>query len=146
MENIDKYDAILYIDNNYVNEDERYSTTKTISGDWKSHTGYADADDPTLHASNAFGRLMQSELNNMGSNYSAEVTDFGKWVTVRVGYHSYVTGRASYKTFLVVFKDKNDGIVLSTSNRWRSISGYAQAVSYIKLASQALKNSTSQKL
>lgn len=146
MKNIDKYDAILYIDSKCINEDERYPSTKTISGDWGSHTGYADADDPRLYASNAFGRLMQYELGNMGPNFSAEVTDFGKWVSVRVGYHNHVTGRASYKTFLVVFKDKNDGIVLSTANRWRSISGYAQAISYIRSSAQTLKNATSQKL
>lgn len=146
MENFDQYDTILYIDNSIINEDERYEPTKPIDGTWKSWTGYADADDPRLHASNAFGKLMQSELNSLSAGFSAEVTDLGKWVVVRAGYHNYVTGRAAYKTFLVVFKDKSDGIVLSTSNRWRSISGYSQAVSYIKSAIQTLKNSTSQKV
>jgi hypothetical protein len=42
--------------------------------------------------------------------------------------------------------DKGGGLVMSTANKWRSISGYSQAVSYIKSASTALENSVQQKI
>ena len=47
---------------------------------------------------------------------------------------------------MVVFKQKNNGIVMSTANKWRSISGYSQAIQYIKAAAQALKNSNDNKI
>lgn len=143
---METFDAILYVEPNLVNEDERYPTTKTIDTAPHGRTQYVNWDDPKLWASNAFGKLLQSELNNMSSGFSAEVTDFAKWVVVKVNYHDYITGRTSSKTFLVVFNNKDRGIVLSTANKWRSISGYAQAVSYIKSAAQALKGSSQQKL
>ena len=36
-------------------------------------------------------------------------------------------------------------MILSTANKWRTISGYSQAVTYIKSASTALESGTSQK-
>jgi hypothetical protein len=96
--------------------------------------------------------MMLNDLNNWKQGYSANVTDFGKWVVVEVTHHNHVTGRSASKTFLVVFDggpkgtDKGGGMVLSTANKWRTISGYAQASSYIKSASGALESATSQKL
>lgn len=152
---ISKYDAVLVCDvNEFINEDY---------GDPRSYTGagygkdvgkvpYFWYDDPKLYASNAFGRIIQNELSSWKQGYSTKVTDFGKWVVVEVTYHHHVTGRSASKTFLVVFDggpkgtDKGGGMILSTANKWRTISGASQAVSYIKSASSALESSTSQKI
>jgi hypothetical protein len=150
-----KYDAILVCSaDDILNEafgDER-SYTGAGYGKTTGNVPYLWYDDPRLYASNAFGKMMQSELNNWRNGYSSKVTDFGKWVVVEVTYHHHVTGRSASKTFLVVFDggpkgtDKGGGMVLSTANKWRTISGYSQAVSYIKSASGALESATSQKL
>ena len=150
-----KYDAILVCNaKEFINEavgDER-SFTGAGPGKNVGAVPYMWYDDPRLYASNAFGRMMLNDLNNWKQGYSAKVTDFGKWVVVEVTHHNHVTGRSASKTFLVVFDggpkgtDKGGGIVLSTANKWRTISGYAQASSYIKSASGALESVTSQKL
>ena len=149
-----KYDAILVCNyEDMINEwDDRVYTSTAVDGtDYRRQTSW-DWDDPKLYAQNAFGRLLQMDLNNWRTGYSARVTDFGKWVTVDVTHHNFLTGRSASKTFLVVFNggpkgnDKAGGIVLSTNNKWRSISGVSQASSYIKSACSALENSTSVKL
>lgn len=153
-----KYDAILIcnIDDivNDINEsygDERYYAGAGPGKD-AGKVPYLWYDDPRLYASNAFGQLMLNDLNNWRKGYSAKVTDFGKWVVVEVTHHNVITGRSASKTFLVVFDgglkgtDKGGGMVLSTANKWRTISGYSQASSYIKSASSALESSTSAKL
>lgn len=149
-----KYDAILLCDLNNVNEvygDERSMAGAGPGRDY-GKSQYFWYDDPKLYASNAFGRMMLADLNNWRSGYSAKVSDFGKWVVVDITYHHHVTGRSASKTFLVVFDggpkgtDKGGGMILSTANKWRTISGYGQAVSYIKSASTALENATSQKI
>lgn len=155
MTNISKYDAVL------VCNTQEFLTE--AYGDERSYTGagpgknvgkvpYMWYDDPRLYASNAFGQMMLNDLNAWKKGYSAKVTDFGKWVVVEVTYHHHVTGRSASKTFLVVFDggpngtDKAGGMVLSTANKWRTISGYSQASSYIKSASSSLEAATSQKL
>ena len=157
MNNIDssKYDAILVCNvDDMLNEafgDER-SYTGAGPGKVSSNVPYTWYDDPRLYASNAFGRMMLNDLNSWKQGYSAKVSDFGKWVVVDVTYHHHVTGRSASKTFLVVFDggpkgtDKGGGMVLSTANKWRTISGYSQASSYIKAASGALESVCSQKL
>ena len=140
------YDTILYIDNLQINEDDRYATKRTIDTSPHGNTQYVNWDDPKLWSSNAVGRLIRNELNSIGNGFSVEVTDFNKWVVVKVNHSDYITGRTSSKTFLIVFNNKEEGIVLSTANKWRSVSGYSQAVSYIKSASQTLKSSSSQKI
>ena len=150
-----KYDAILVCSiDDFINEsygDERAYTSASYGRDVGA-TPYMWYDDPRLYASNAFGKLMLNDLNNWRKGFSAKVTDFGKWVVVEVTYHNVITGRSASKTFLVVFDggpkgtDKGGGIILSTANKWRTISGYAQASSYIKSASGALESATSQKL
>ena len=156
MDNIDvsKYDAVLvcYLDN--INEDFGDDRSYTGAGYGKDtgKTPYIWYDNPKLYASNAFGKMMQSELGSWKPGFSTKVTDFGKWVIVEVTYHHHVTGRSASKTFLVVFDggpkgtDKAGGMVLSTANKWRTISGYSQAVSYIKSASSALESGTATKL
>lgn len=162
INNIDvsKFDAILVCNSDTINEsygDPRgYNDPK---GDYSKvvikskNTPYAWYDDPKLYAQNAFGRMMAYDLNGWRDGYSAKVTDFYKWVVVEVTYHHHITGRSASKTFLVVFdvdekngSVKTGGYVLSTANKWRSISGYGQAVSYIKSACSALESSTSQKI
>ena len=155
MINTNKYDAVLICNvDEFINES---------FGDARSYTGanygkdagkvpYLWYDDPRLYASNAFGQMMLNDLNNWRKGYSAKVTDFGKWVVVDVTYHNVLTGRSASKTFLVVFdggpkgNDPGGGMVLSTANKWRTISGYSQASSYIKSASGALESATTQKL
>lgn len=146
MNNID---TVLYVTEsiNEGNYDDRYNGTELPDARIKwSKGGSYNYDDPRLYANNAFGKSLQYELGNMGNGFSAEVTDFGKWVTVRVTHCDFVTGRSSSKTFLIVFSNKSKGIVLSTANKWRSIDGYAQAASYIRSASYALKSSTQTKI
>lgn len=140
-----KYDAILYIDP-LVNEDDRYSARKSPESSNKGPGIYVDVDDPRMHANNNFGRALQSSINGFGSNYFAEVTDFGKWVVATVGYHDYIAGHTSQKTFLIVFKDKGDGLVMSSSTKWRSISGVDQAISYIRSVCSALQSEAQRKL
>lgn len=150
-----KYDAVLICNlDECINEDygDPRSFTGAGYGKVTGKTPYLWYDDPRLYAQNAFGKLMQADLSSWKQGYSAKVTDFGKWVVVEVTYHHHVTGRSASKTFLVVFDggpkgtDKGGGMVLSTANKWRTISGYSQAVSYIKSASGSLEGSTSQKI
>lgn len=150
-----KYDAVLICNiDDFINEsygDDRSYTGANV-GKMTGKDQYLWYDDPKLYASNAFGRMMLNDLNNWRRGYSAKVTDFGKWVIVDVTYHNVITGRSASKTFLVVFdggpkgNDPAGGIVLSTANKWRTISGYSQASSYIKAASGALESATTQKL
>lgn len=154
-DNMSKYDAVLVCNiNDIINEDYGDPRSYTGAGYGKDagKTPYIWYDDPRLHASNAFGKMMLSDLNGWRSGYSAKVSDFGKWVVVEVTYHDHITGRSASKTFLVVFDggpkgtDKGGGMILSTANKWRTISGYSQAVTYIKSASTALESGTSQKI
>lgn len=143
-----KYDAILCIEPQ-INEGAYDDRVFGAGGTTQPTRGFKvgiDWDDPKMFASNNFGNMMRSYLDNMGRGYSARVTDFGKWVTVDVTYHNYITGRSASKTFLVVFKPKGNGIVLSTHNRYRTISGIDQAVSYIRSASNSLESSTQSKI
>ena len=159
IENFSKYDAVLVCNyEDMLNEsygDKRYyNGVKQGSGYGKdtSEVPYFWYDDPKLYASNAFGRAMQADLTGWRQGYSAKVSDFGKWVVVDVTYHHHISGRSASKTFLVVFdggpkgNDPGGGMVLSTANKWRTISGYSQAVSYIKSASTALESSAQQKI
>lgn len=157
MKDMSKYDAILICDiNEMINEasasgDRRSFSSGGYSKD-SSVSQYFWYDDPKLYAANAFGRMMLNELNGWKAGYSAKVSDFGKWVVVEVTYHNHISGRSSSKTFLVVFdggpkgKDPAGGMILTTANKYRTISGYNQAVSYIKSASTALESSADQKI
>lgn len=154
IEDISKYDAVLVCNIDNINEgygDDRYYSGAGPGREY-GKVPYFWYDDPKLYANNAFGKSIAANLNSWKNGYSAVVTDFGKWVVVEVTYHHHVTGRSASKTFLVVFDggpkgtDKAGGMVLSTANKWRTISGYDQAVTYIKSASAALESATSQKL
>jgi hypothetical protein len=154
MDNMSKYDAILVCNyEDMIQEwDSRSYSSKPMDGTTYYKGSSWEWDDPKLYADNGFGRMLQVDLNNWRPGFSARVTDFGKWVVVDVAHHNYITGRSAAKTFLVVFNggpkgdDKSGGLVLSTNNKWRSISGVSQASSYIKSACAALESGTSAKL
>lgn len=150
-----KYDAILVCNlDNMLNEDNSDARSFTGAGPGKigSATPFTWYDDPRLYSKNAFGKSLQTELNNWKQGFNARVTDFSKWVVVEVTHHNHITGRSSSKTFLVVFdggpkgNDPAGGMVLTTANKWRTISGVGQAASYIKAASGALESEASKKL
>ena len=143
-----KYDAILCVnkDNMIYEDDERMHPKRTPSGIDKFFKTAGSWDDPKLYTSFSFGQTLRSLLNNLGNGFNSKVTDFGKWVTVEISHHNHVTGRSASKTFLIVFQYKGDGIVLSTHNRYRTISGVDQAASYIKSAASSLMNSTQSKI
>lgn len=140
-----KYDAILYIDN-IIHEDDRYYAKKSPVGADSGPGRYIGAPDPKMYANTNFGKSLRNMINGFGSGFFGEVSDFGKWVVVTVGYHDYITGKTSSKTFLIVFEIKGDGIVLSTSTKWRTISGVDQAASYIRSACSVLQSEANRKL
>jgi hypothetical protein len=141
-----KWDAILYVDNQINEADERIIGRKQINGTTKFNKGSIDWDDPRLWTAHSFGSTLRTILNGMGTGFSSEITDFGKWISVRVTYHDQITGRSSSKTFLIIFKQKGDGIVMSTHNRYRTISGVDQAGSYIRATCSSLQSSSQSKI
>lgn len=143
---MEKYDAILYVENPCINESDERLYAKRIPGDVGGFSQYFDTDDPKLYTQFSFGNSLRSLLSNMSSGFSAEITDFKKWVTVRVTHNNILTGKSSSKTFLIVFKSKSDGIVLSTHNKYRTISGVDQAASYIRNVCNSLTNETNNKI
>lgn len=142
-----KYDAILYLDNT-INEsiDDRVGGYGLPSQDVAVNGIYRDYDDPKLFNMHSYGNIVRDQLNDMGRGFSCTVTDFNKWVVVDVKYNNVVTGRSASKTFLIVFKPEGTGLILNTANKYRTINGVSQAISYIKSSSSILKNSTQSKL
>lgn len=146
MNNID---TILYIDPTCVNEvkttgDERMVTTQQYVTTPQGLPYYRE--DPSLWSQASFGQQLQSGLNGLGKGWNAEVTDFKKYVVAKVEYHNVVTGRTSGKTFLIIFNPDNSGIVMNTQAKWRSISGYSQALSYISSCAQSLRSETNNRI
>lgn len=136
-----KYDAILHIEEPMINEsDPRVQNKGRTPSATRGYTTNFNADDPRLYNAFSFGNIMRNSLNNMGAGYYCQVTDFKKWVVVTVSYSDIITGKLSSKTFLIVFNLEKDGIVLTTHNRYRSISGVDQAITYIKSSCQSLKS------
>lgn len=136
MKQLQDIEAVLYFDPKQVNEvydprnvgkNKSYSAAPTGPGgrfDWK---------DWKVWNSTSFGNRLQGMLGNLGRGYAAEVSDMGQFVAVRVSYHHPPTGKGVSKTYIIVFEhpDKGDGRVFASSNKWRTISGLDQAVSYI---------------
>lgn len=143
-----KYDAILYIQQPCINEDgdPRVDAKKNPDASVKGLYNHANWDDPRMYNSFSFGSSLQTSLNNIGKGFSCDVTDFGKWVVVKISYHDIISGRTSSKTFLIVFDLNKNGIVLSTHNRYRSFSGVSQAISYIRSSISALEGSSKTKI
>lgn len=136
-----KYDAILYVEQPINEADKRSYHKKGYSGPG-GNSRYWDTYDPKLYDMFSFGNSLRQSLNSMGTGFSCEVTDFKKWVVVTVHHSNILTGKSASKTFLVVFNPDKDGIVLSTHNRYRTISGVDQAASYIRSACNALQSDT----
>lgn len=137
-----KYDAILYVQEpvNESNADKRMhgsAETGNVPG-WGSKNGYLDYYGPEVYGAFTFGQAVKRAVED--SDIAVEVADFGPWISVRVTYTYAPTGRSASKTFLIVFQHKSKGIVLSTSNKWRSIDGWAQAASYIRSAASSLRS------
>lgn len=120
--------------------------TSAITGpnyDKGAYSTYLQYQDPKLYASWAFGKQLQNSLTNVGYGYSAEVSDFGKYVSVKMSYSNPPTGKTASKTFLVVFDpDGKKGNIFQTSNRYRTFSGVSQAASYIKSCVNSLRDKT----
>jgi hypothetical protein len=129
-----------------INESDERLYTRRIPGDTKGFTQYINADDPKLYQAYSFGNALRQNLSNIGYGFSCKVTDFKKWVVAEIIHHNTITGKTSSKTFLIVFKDKGDGIVLSTHNKYRTISGVDQAASYIRSACSSLQNDTQNRI
>ena len=94
--------------------------------------GVINAYDWRVWSNAGFGRMLRNSLPS-GAGYWSEVLDCGKYLSVKVGYSSVATGKSVSKTFLIVFDDprQGDGTIYATSTRWRTISNYSQAASYI---------------
>ena len=144
-----KYDSILYLDNDLdeIYESDRMNGVEAPNANIRAISGSnALRDDPSMYNSFTFGRIVRSSLEGMGAGWSTEVSDFKKWVVVTVKYYNYETSRSASKTFLIVFKHKGDGTILSTHNRYRTINGVNQALSYIKSTCHTIQNSTQNKI
>lgn len=139
-----QYDAILYYDN-LINEeygDDRLHGKKGgVDLTPKYVKTHADWMDPKFISKHSFANSLRGMLNN-GDGWSNKITEFSKYIVVEVSYYNTLTGRSASKTFLIVFKEKGDGWVYSTHNRYRTISGISQASSYIRSSSSSLINAT----
>lgn len=155
--NIDEFDGILVFDKESINEDSLNNLTGLGPGDVRAlsattgpnqdkgaYSQYLYYQDPKLFTQWSFGKQIQNNLTNVGSGYGCEVSDFGRYVSVKVTYSNPPTGKSSSKTFLVVFDpDGKKGNVFQTSNRYRTFSGVSQAASYIKSCVSSLRDKTS---
>lgn len=144
-----KYDAVLYFKpqiNEATGDSRIYNRGKAAIGGLKGFNQNHVSDDPKMYNTYTFGNMVRQSLNNMSAEYSCQVTDFKKWVVVTVTHNNIITGKSSSKTFLIVFDLNKEGIVLSTHNRYRTISGVDQAISYIKSSCQALQSDTQNRI
>lgn len=140
-----KFDVILQLDNT-INE-AADSRIKFGGGVTQPFIGHSDLKywygiDPNSQLS--YGSYVRNSLNTMGSEYSVKVTDMGSDIIVEVSCHNQQVGKSAQKTFLIKLSDKNGkGWVKAAANRYRTINGVDQAISYIRSASSSLKNITS---
>lgn len=158
LENInpEDFDAILVFDKESVNEGDLNKligmggadvrATSAITGpnyDKGAYSTYLNYQDPKLFASWAFGKQLQNMLDAIGYGYSAEVSDFGRYVSCKITYSNPPVGKTASKAFLIVFDpDGKKGNIFQTSNRYRTFSGISQAASYIKSCATSLKDKT----
>lgn len=147
------FDTILVLDQSTVNEDAL---------DLLDHPGPSD---PRLlpnskqrgrenlavfgkgvdpNAQFALGPTLKSQLTGqLGRNYSVDVYDFGRDVTVTVKYSNPKTGLSASAAFLIKYDTKEGtGVVKSNSVRWRTISSHSEALGYIKARSNSLVSRT----
>lgn len=154
--NIEEFDGVLVLDKDTVNEGDLNNFTGLGPGDIRAtsattgphydrgaYSDYLNYQDPKLYASWSFGKQLQNSLSNPGNGYGCEVSDFGRYVTVKVTYSNPPTGRTASKSFLIVFDpDGKKGNIFQTSNRYRTFSGLSQATSYIKSCMSSLRDKT----
>ena len=154
--NLDQFDGILVLDNNAVNEDSLNDLMGLGGADVRANSAavgpyqdrgaysqYLNYQDPKLFAQWSFGKQIQNNLTNVGNGYACEVSDFGRYVSVKITYSNPPTGKTASKTFLVVFDpDGKKGNIFQTSNRYRTFSGVSQAASYIKSCVSSLRDKT----
>lgn len=93
----------------------------------------------------SLGPTIKSQLaGQLGRNYSVEVFDFGRDVTVSVKYSNPKTGLSASAAFLIKYNTKDGhGVVKSNSVRWRTIANHSEALSYIKARANGLVGRTS---
>jgi len=121
-------------------------TLSATTGPYQDKGAYSDYlyyQDPKLYAAWSFGKQLQNSIGNVGYGYGCEVSDFGRYVSVKVTYSNPPTGKTASKTFLIVFDpDGKKGNIFQTSNRYRTFSGVGQAASYIKSCVSGLRDKT----
>lgn len=145
MKDHKQIDYVLIVENtiNEAQTDIRNYNTGLPSVDINPVGRYIGVRDPKLMVSWAFGKILQRELNNLGSNYTCQVFDCGGEVSVTVSCCEPSTGRTASKSFIIVFDSKNgNGTIKSSSTRWRSVSGISQVVTYIKSVASNLSSFT----
>ncbi len=141
---LSKYDGILIIDPNINEEfDDRVYNTGLPDYTWKGDSDLAP--DYKLAGAYTFGKTIRANLENMGKGYYSKVTDLGAYVIATIGYNNILTGRSSEKTYLIVFGNKA-GHIISASNKYRTINGPDQAISYIRSTATILRNQTNGKI
>lgn len=144
MIDLKNIDTILYIDNS-INEGIDDRVYNTGAPDWSKKGDTGDMPDFKLLGAYTFGKTIRNSLDGMSAGFYNKVTDFGNYVIVTIGYNNILTGRSAEKNYLIVFSRDNKGRILSMSNRWRTINGPNQAISYIKSAASVLQSYTNNK-
>ena len=76
-----------------LNESRAFGTDTSLTGmtDYGPN-GRVGIWDPKLWTNVEFGRQIARQLNSIGQNYSAEVTDMGHIVIISVKYHNLANG------------------------------------------------------
>lgn len=118
-----------------VNEvDGRNQGYKSQSAQYSGPTGNPSLPDWRVWSAAGYGQRIQNMLNSVGGGYSFKVQDFGRIVVVTGTYNCAATGNAVSKTFAIFFDNqkKGDGLVFTTSTKWRSVTTADQAASYIR--------------
>lgn len=89
------------------------------------------------------GQKIASSLRN-SDGYGVEVVDYGSDCNVRVTYADSYTGRAVTLNALIKFaSSRGDGVVKLSSNKWRTISSWDQAVQYIRTKMSNIRSAAS---
>lgn len=121
-------------------DDPRISgkSSATAAGDM-GPGGIINRYDWRVWSATGFGQMLSRSLS-WGYGYSYEVTDMGRFVSVRAEYHSTATGKSVSKTFIITFDSpkSGDGTIFATSTKWRTFSNVSQAANYINSTIRSL--------
>ena len=143
---MDNIDTILILDTTLKDVYEGVTDPRLLPGvgqRGKENLGvFGPGQDPNAEFS--LGPTLKSQLTgSLGRNYSVEVFDFGRDVTVNVKYSNPKTGLTASAAFLIKYNTKEGkGIVKSNSVRWRTIASHSEALSYIKARANSLPGRT----